>query len=306
MIAKIIRVSLIIGVLGFFSLHLVNLDYSVLRQIRISGNLLLLGTVISVLYRYWGVLVWRNILVDLGATSLPSFGTLSTIYAKSWMARYIPGTIAWVAGKVYFARNLGISKNRLTVATLTDSSVQLASVMAISLILVSLESRIYAIVPLGIQFLAPIIVCGLIVILLPSIFNKILHFGYKLVMKEEPFSDFKTNGRTVLFSFIYHIQGAFISGTAYYFLISAFAPKISFTDYFFIVGVVNLSGAIGTATPFVPSGLGTRDASLYLLLSVILSNEIALAITVFSRLWSALVDLVFLALSLLVSSIRPG
>lgn len=169
MIANIVRAILIIGVLAFFSLHLVSLDYSALRQIRISGSALLLSTVISVSYRYWGVLVWRNILADLGANSLPLFRILSAIYAKSWMARYILGTVTWVAGKVYLARNLGISKSRLTVATLTDSGVQLASVATISLVLVSLDSRIYAKIPLGIQILAPIIVCGLILILLPPV-----------------------------------------------------------------------------------------------------------------------------------------
>jgi uncharacterized membrane protein YbhN (UPF0104 family) len=44
---------------------------------------------------------------------------------------------------------------------------------------------------------------------------------------------------------------------------------------------------------FAPSGLGVRDGIQLVLLSLIFPNEIALAITIFSRLWSAAVDVLF-------------
>ena len=298
---KSARWIILLACFAFFGFHLANIDYQVLADTRVSFTLLAISSAIAICYRYWGVFVWRTILVNLGANILPSFATLSAIYAKSWMARYIPGSVAWLAGKVYFARNLGISKSRLSVASLVDSGVQLASVAGVSLILISLDQRIDDVAPHSAKILAFLAMFLLLVTLMPKVFNNILGFGYKLLTKNEPHDELKTNGKTIFRSFTLHSFGAFISGTSYYFLIGAISPNITIADYLYIVGAVNLAGAIGTATPFVPSGLGTRDASLYILLAVFLTNEVALVVTVFSRLWSALVDSAFLGLALLVS-----
>ena len=97
-----------------------------------------------------------------------------------------------------------------------------------------------------------------------------------------------------------YVAGSLISGLSYYFLAVAIWEETSVGDIIFIVGAVNLAAVIGMATPFVPAGLGVRDASLLILLAVIFPGEIALAITILSRLWTAINDVAFLTLTNLV------
>jgi uncharacterized membrane protein YbhN (UPF0104 family) len=76
---------------------------------------------------------------------------------------------------------------------------------------------------------------------------------------------------------------------------SGIAPGL----YVYCVGAYNLAGALGMATPILPSGIGVRDGVLLLLLTFVLPSEIAVALTVLSRLWSVIVDLLFYLLAAL-------
>lgn len=247
----------------------------------------------SLAFRYLGVWIWRNILYDLGSKKLPSFSVLSLVYAKAWMARYIPGTIAWVAGKVLLAQNLGISKSRLTAATLTEIGVQIISIAIISLLLIGTNDRLQDLVSFNIKILVFLFVCILFITMIPRVFNFILREAYHLIRKQEASIELAINNKAVVRSFITYSFGAFISGSVYFFLMLAIWGETSISDYFYIVGASNLAGVIGMLTPLVPSGFGTRDASLLILLSAIVPKEVALTITVASRLWTAIVDVLF-------------
>ncbi len=276
----------------FFVLYLKDIDYRAFSDLQFAWFPLIIASLIALAFRYWGVFIWRTILSDLGAKQLPAFSALSDVYAKAWMARYIPGTITWIASKVYLANKLGISKSRLTVSSLLEGGVQIVATLSLSLFILALDPRL-DVISREVKIFLVLLAVGSLVALLPPVLNRCLAAVFTYVRKKAPYGELRTNGKATLRSYLLYVIGAFIAGSSYYLLSVALYPSIGPESYWFIVGAFTLSGALGMATPFVPSGLGVRDGVQLVLLSLIMPKEIALAITVFSRLWSAVIDVVF-------------
>ena len=296
---KFLMPVFLILVVVFFALYLRDIDYSVFKELRINWVLLLIATIISLGFRYWGVFIWRFILKDLGANNLPRFSLLTHVYAKAWMGRYIPGTVTWIASKIYLANKLGISKSRLAVSSLLEGGMQIVASMAVALLILGIDPRLDVISPQIKLVMILIAVCALVV-LYPPIFNTLLRKAYSIIRRRRAYDELRTNGKATIRSFILYALGAILVGSSYYFLTASLYEGTDGSMYWYIVGAFTLAGALGMATPFVPSGLGVRDGAQLVLLSLIMPKEIALAITVFSRLWSALVDVLFYVFAELV------
>lgn len=286
----------VVLIILFFALYLKDIDYRAFSDLRFSPLPLLAATVISLAFRYWGVFIWRTILSDLGARKLPSFLVLSDVYAKAWMGRYIPGTVTWIAGKIYMANKLGISKSRLTVSAILEAGVQIVATLSLSLFILSLDSRL-DVITTEMKLLLVLLAAVSVFMLLPPILNRLLSFVFRLVRKKAAYDELRTNGKATFRSYLLYVIGALIAGGSYYLLTASLYPQIDLGAYWYIVGAFTLAGALGMATPLVPSGLGVRDGVQLVLLSLIMPKEIALAVTVFSRLWSALIDVLFYLVS---------
>lgn len=282
----------IILIILFFVLYLKDIDYRVFTTVQFDWGLLLIASLISLGFRYWGVFIWRVVLRALGASSLPSFSTLSEIYAKAWMARYIPGTVAWIGGKIYMANKHGISKSRLAVSSLVEAGAQIVATMSVALILLGIDPRLDAI-SWQLKVAMVSVGVGITICLYPPLFNFFLRSAYRLVRRKEAYDELRVNGKAIISSYLLYLIGALLAGSSYYLLAASLSGDVHFDMFWYIIGTLSLAGALGMATPFVPSGLGVREGVQLVLLSVILPKEIALVITIASRLWSAAIDVVF-------------
>lgn len=293
---RMIGIIFIFLVLVFFVLYLRDIDYAQFETLIINWPLLLWSTILSLAFRFWGVFIWRTILQDLGSKSLPSFNLLSKVYAKAWMGRYIPGSITWIAGKIYLASSIGISKSRLAIASILEAVVQIVAITVVSFFLVGFDSRT-SVIATEFKLLLVLGAAMLLISLYAPIFNRMVRLVFRLIRRKNAYEELQSNNKTVLRSFLLYALGSFLSGTAYFFMTQAIYGSTSWNLFFYLAGAYNLAGVIGMATPFVPSGLGVRDGAQLLLLSVVFPREIALALTVFSRLWSAIVDILFYLVS---------
>jgi glycosyltransferase 2 family protein len=290
---RLLSLVFILLAVAFFALYLRGMDYSQIQSLSIDWSKFTIATLLSLGFRFWGVNVWRSILKDLGSKALPSFAVLSAVYAKAWMGRYIPGTVPYITGKILLATSLGIPKSRLAVASVLEGAAQVVAVTAVSLLLVGFGPRSDVLAPrLRLLLLAGAL--ALMAALQPSVFNRLLRSAFRTLRGVDPAADLGTNRVTVLRTFFLYSLGSFISGTAFFFLTLAIAPTVTWRDYFYLVGTYGLAGVVGMVTPFVPSGLGVRDAAQLVLVSAILPKEVALVLAIVARLWSAFVDILFL------------
>src|SRR5665213_1565043 len=140
---QLIIIIFIAAIVLFLVVYLKGTDFSQLRHLRVNWWLVIVGSVWALLFRYWAVFIWRVILRALGSLTLPSFRLMSYVFAKAWMARYIPGTITWVAGRVYMAANYGISKSRLVVSSLLEGGMQVIASIVVSLLLIGFSPHLH-------------------------------------------------------------------------------------------------------------------------------------------------------------------
>jgi uncharacterized membrane protein YbhN (UPF0104 family) len=301
---RLVTTVFLIALSVFLILYLKGTDFSRLRHLHINWWLIAAGSVTALVFRYWMVVIWRTILRALGSRDLPSFRTMAYVYAKAWITRYVPGTVTWIAGKVYMASGFGISKSRLAVSSVLEGGMQVVATTVVSLFILSFSPHLSKI-PLIARLLIMLISLAALTVLYPPIFNRMLIAAHVALKKQRPGVELRINGRAVVRSFLLFSVGTFISGTASYLIVLAIAPQASLSWYFYVVGAFGISGAIGIATPFLPSGIGVRDGVLLVLLTAIMPKELALAVTVFTRIWQVAADAAFLGIAAFVYRLGP-
>lgn len=292
------------GLIAIFLIrYLRTLDYDRIRDLSISYKWAIVATAVSLAFRYWGVFIWRVILSTLGAVDLPRFTILALVYAKAWLGRYVPGTVTWIAGKVFLASSHGISRRRLLVASVLEGAMHVIAILAISLVFLGIDERL-DVVPTPARLTLLALGLALSVVLIPRVFNRLTVLMLRVTRRENlaP-GDLTINGRTVANAFGLYGIGYFISGASHFFWARAIYP-LGFDDFFFTVAAFNIAGAIGILSIVTPSGLGVREGVLLVLLPVIMPKEAALVLTASSRLWSVVVDLLFVAIAQSFERIR--
>jgi uncharacterized membrane protein YbhN (UPF0104 family) len=280
----------------FLVLYLRTIDWDSVRAIRPNWWFVGIATVVSLLFRYLGVYVWRGILRDLGTTELPAFSVMADVYATSWMGRYIPGTVTWIAGKVYMASAWGVSKSRLAVASLLEGGVQVAALTFVSFLLLGFDKR-FDVLSGGAKGLLLLLGVAVLVVLIPAVFNRLFKLAFRILRRGTPHSDLHINERAVSRAFILYAIGGFLSGGSCFLIAKAAMPDLGWNTYLYVVGSFSLATVAGMAAPFAPSGLGIRDGIQLVLLTAIMPKEIALVATVFIRLWTVVADVIFFAIA---------
>src|SRR5690606_3786732 len=131
------------------------------------------------------------------------------VYAKSWLGRYVPGTAPWILGKIYFASQHGIPKNKLAISSILEAGLQIVVILALSLAALLIDPRFGVVsVPLRALMYIALILC--IFVMIPAVFNKAMSVAYKILKKKVlPEDDKVTNSMVIKGSALYAI-GALI------------------------------------------------------------------------------------------------
>ncbi|WP_084039301.1 lysylphosphatidylglycerol synthase domain-containing protein [Demequina sp. NBRC 110053] len=276
-------------------------DWQALQGIDLGWAWVVAATAVAIAFRYLGVVVWRVVLVRLGARRMPPMRVLADVYARAWLARYIPGTLPWIAGKIYLAAEQGISKSRLAVSTLVESAAQVVAVGAVSLTLLATDPRLGEISP-TLRVLVAAGAVAAFVAMAPPVFNRLLVLGFRLLRRG---AAVPVGWPVVRDAVLLYGGGALLSGLAYALLMRSVVPDAVGRDLLFAVGAFGFAGVVGILTPLVPSGLGTRDATQLVLLLLILPAPTAALVVLLSRVWSAAVDVLFWAIAAGWARLRP-
>lgn len=279
----------------FLVFYIRSIDFENLRSMQFSVPYFLIACALGMGFRYWSTFVWVAILRSLGAKDVRLNFTLLGVYAKSWLGRYIPGSITWILGKIYFASEHGISKAKLAVSSTLEGLLQIVvqMVFAILLILIAPEARI-----LGESVQVLLILGGLggVFFVIPPVFNRILSLAYRVLGKGALPREHYARGGTVLRGASLYSFGAVLSGLSLFFIAKTVYPDLAYSSMLFVMGVSSLASAVSMLAVFAPGGIGVREGVQLLLLQMVLTPAVALAVTVFMRIWTLVLDLLFFAL----------
>jgi uncharacterized membrane protein YbhN (UPF0104 family) len=286
--------------LVFLALYLQTINWQALRNVEISWGYFVIATIFALVTRYFGAYIWFVILKSLGAGDIHNKVQLIFVYAKSWLGRYIPGTAPWILGKIYFASQHGVSKNKLAVSSLLEGALQIAVLMALSVVMLAFDHRL-DVVDGRLKLVMIIILAGCIVAMIPRVFNFIITRAYSLLRKKKLATEHLATNKTILKgSFLFSIA-AILNGFSLFFIAKTVYPQLGLEELLFVMSVGNLAGAAGMLAVFAPSGIGVRESIQLVLLSLIMPPELALLVTVITRVWGVAVDFLFFALTKLAT-----
>lgn len=300
LLARIIPLAFYVLLITFLVLYLKSVDFSKLTHLHLNWWYLILASLFSLISRYMGTFTWLTILRSLGARDLHLQKQLIYVYAKAWMGRYIPGTAPWILGKIYFASKHGIAKQKLAISSLLEGGLEIVTLLVFALALLIFDKRLNV---LGGGFKALMVGVAIvgIVVLIPAVFNRLIQRAYKLLRHKDIESEHLATNQTILRGTSLYLVNSLINGTSLFFIAKGVDPSLAYHNITFAMGAASLAGAASMLAIFAPSGIGVREGIQLVLFSLIMPKELALAVTIITRLWSVGMDFVFFGLSRLIA-----
>ena len=243
---------------------------------------LALSVVLIFLYylQQWGG--WRLIMRSFGDPMRRSESMV--VWYSSILGRYVPGSVAMVAGRIGMCRRHGIPAATTFASLVYENALILIS----SLLLAAASVPFWPPFPyeryaLLLTILAPI---GL-VFLHPAIFGRLANAGLRR-LKREPLKATLPFGR-VLLLLPYYVGGWLILGLSFCALAASIAP-VGAGDLALLIGGYAFAWEVGFLALVTPSGLGVKEGVLYVILRLIFPAPISAALVVLSRLWQTLAE----------------
>lgn len=295
--AKWFGIAFYVLVFFFLALYIQNLDWDVLLSVRVSWQWIVVATILGVGTRFWFARIWIYFLSKSGAKfSKGQKLELYEVYAKSWLGRYIPGSVTWVIGKVYFASKLGISKARLAISSFIEAILQIVTIMLTASLLLVLDPRSYELAGNWIWLVLGFAILGLFAIM-PPVLKRYASAAYQLLRKTKLDQGLIPTNQTLGTGVLFFVVSSMLSGLSLYFVTLAIAPDLEISNLLFVLAASNLASAISMVAIFAPAGLGVREGIQIAALLFVVSPEQALAATILMRLLSILWDGLFLGIA---------
>lgn len=221
-----------------------------------------------------------------------------TAYLYSILGKYIPGKVFMLAARIPPYKEKGVPIRKVTVAFLLENVCTLLG--AGFLFLVSLfffpndllKDYMFAVVLFVILFF----IC-----INPKIINFFLRIVGRLMKKDDmeiPFSYLQMIKVVLLF-----ICNWIIVGTGFYMLTCSIYP-LPVSQWLYVGGIYGLSAIIGIISLFAPSGIGVREGILILGLNLIMPNEYSVIISIVSRLWATIAELILILGAFIINTVK--
>lgn len=240
-------------------------------------------------------LLWGAILNRLSEGYRVGAGEAISVHSASWLLKYIPGQVGSVLNKVIWAGRRGVSRALVLITVIYENVfLQVASIVP-SLAVLALT--------VGVQFfgnnaatvlLPLVVVVPLLIVFHPRLFRAIVGFlGKKILKAPLPAEYFLRTSDTVRFVAGFTVP-RIINGVGFVIVAASFmdVPPEAWLP---LAAAYVLAGAVGILAVFVPSGLGVREAVIFVFALAYLTPAQAVILAVLSRLLSTLADVVVAA-----------
>jgi glycosyltransferase 2 family protein len=247
-----------------------------LSHIGLLAALGALGCVLAALV--CTMLVWRVLMAGLGSPlSVP---VASRALFVGQLGKYLPGAVWPVLAQMELAAEHKVPRARTAAASLISMCLSLLCALVVALVTLPFTHGL-ARYWWGFLIALPLVVC-----LYPPVLDRLLRLAFKILRKELP--EQALSGRVILVALAwYAVSWIFYGLQVYVMALRLGLHPVSGLPL--VIGAFALSWAIGFVTPS-PAGAGFRDVMLIALLSTQMSVHDATAITLVSRVATALAD----------------
>ena len=231
--------------------------------------------------------LWRDILFRMDRVRPPVVDSIA-VFCASWLGRYVPSSLPYLAGKFMMGRRLGHSKPALAASMLYENAllVSVAAVTSSIIIPLMLAGRgggplVYLVAGLG--------GAAALVFLSPPVFHRFINTAIRLARRQPIPRENLLSFRGILAGSGIAAFGFVLTGTAFALVLRSFVD-LDTRELVASAAIFNLAGAIGVAALPLPSGIGVREGILIGLVQLYVPLEVAVAAAVVARLGSIMVD----------------
>jgi uncharacterized membrane protein YbhN (UPF0104 family) len=239
---------------------------------------------------------WRHLL-NAFSTHRLSRATAQRIFARSQLAKYLPGNIMHLAGRHVLARAAGVSHAALVTALLLEVAGLVSAAGALSLPGVLLYGG------LALQQWRPLYLAVLATLLIgaalaaPWLYRALTcRFG----LTAPPITGAALRAALAA-AWLRYLVFFLLAGLSLCLLALPLLPDLTWASLPLLIFVFCFSWAVGFLTPGAPSGIGVREAVMVLLLSDISTVAGATLIALLFRAVTVLGDLAFFAIDALLA-----
>jgi hypothetical protein len=286
----LINLAFTVAVVAFCAAYASRLDWAKLAGLKINPLYMSISLAAGVCYLFLSAHIWIRMLFRLNPSVRASWNLLA-VYAKSWMGRYIPGKVVWIAGKIHFASSYGIPVSQLGVTSFLEAGVQMATQLIISLAIVLVDGH-FSVLPGSIRILILVAIVGLVVALTPPVFNLLTTLFFRLARRKVE-HNLRVTWRAIGEMTGLYSLGYVLLGVTYFFSLKSFIPDLSSSLFAFTTAGISIAGTMGILALFAPSGLGVREGFIVLFLSLAIPVEHAVVSAIVLRITALLMDVAF-------------
>lgn len=221
-----------------------------------------------------------------------------TGYLYSILGKYIPGKVFMLAARLTYYKEEDAPLSKVTVCFFIENiCTLLGAAMLFILSLFFFPNELLE----KYKWATLLLIAAFFVFIHPTIINFALRIIGKLFKKnlEIPMKYPQMLKVVLLF-----IGNWLIVGVGFFILTKSIYPDIMTSQLLYCAGIWGISAIIGILAIFAPSGIGVREAIIVAGLSLVMPMEYAVLISVVSRLWQTIPELLLVVLSFIYSKIR--
>jgi len=297
-LTKIIKAIFLI-LAAFFLIQYLKNNFSDIQEmnIKIDWWIFFLSMLLYFIYKITLASLWHYI-TKLNNCAI-KYSNAITGYLYSILGKYIPGKVFMLAARIPSYQEEGVPPRKVTICFFIENVCTLlgaAFLFILSLLFFPnewLNDYKYITIVLMILFF----IC-----INPKIINFFLRRLGRLMKKDDlevPMSYLEMLKVVVLF-----IGNWMIVGVGFFILVRSIYPEVLMNQLLFTGGIYGLSAIIGILAFFAPSGLGVREGIIVAGLSLIMPTEYAVIISVISRLWATIAELILILIAFLQTRIK--
>jgi uncharacterized membrane protein YbhN (UPF0104 family) len=252
-------------------------------QIRINyfwllaSGLNLLGSFVCI------IAAWQKILNSLRHRL--SFGKSWWVVTGSFLAKYVPGNIWVIGGRMYLCKREGIPEKISGTGVILEMVAVLLGVLLVFMI--SMPFLVSHGLPAWIWYLLVPIPFSAVLFFSPILPRVLKWMAARFLRKE---LDLTFGNKDLVKALGFYILSSLLQGVALFFIIRSIYP-LGYENIPDVIGIFNGSWAVGFLSFITPAGLGVREGVLTMFLSRYLPLPMAIIIAAVNRLWLTLFEI---------------
>ena len=276
---------IIVGVILVFwgRVLIANWDEIVNYPWRLSWTSLLQSMIVLMLLLFLISTIWWRALTLVGKP-LP-WRQGAAIWLQAQIARYIPGGVWDVAGRLVLGHEAGVDKRRMSASVGMEMGLQVlsASLFLLVALIIGADATVRAYLPYVL-----IIIAISLVMLTPPVFSALVNWGLKLLRRPPLVLDISYGN--ILLLFLMRVFAHGLEGLAYFLFARGLSP-IPWSAAPLMISAYVGAWLIGYLAIFVPTGIGVREGALVLLLGPTFPFGLVSVSAYGYRVWIAIRDL---------------